>query len=58
MPESIKSINISENLIGPTGFFGILPLLNSKKYSTLRSLNLENNNITDLGLNPILKGIF
>ncbi|EGR27628.1 leucine rich repeat protein [Ichthyophthirius multifiliis] len=58
LPETIKSINISNNLIGPTGFFGIMPLLNSKKYNTLRSLNLENNNLSDLGLMPILKGIY
>ena len=58
MPASINCINISNNVIGPTGYFAVLPLLNSKKYTALRSLNLENNCLSDLGLIPLLRSIY
>lgn len=58
LSESIQSIDLSNNNIGPTGTRGLIPLFDSKKYSFLRKLNLENNNIADLGLNTIIPSIF
>lgn len=57
MPRSIVSINLSENSIGPGGVSGIIPLFDSKKFSLLHKLNIENNHISDSGLKIILPSI-
>ncbi|KAL4432711.1 hypothetical protein ABPG74_011532 [Tetrahymena malaccensis] len=58
LPESIHSIDFSNNNIGAEGTRGLIPLFDSKKFNQLRKLNLENNNITDIGLKVVIPHIF
>ncbi|KAL4479127.1 hypothetical protein ABPG72_008957 [Tetrahymena utriculariae] len=58
LPESIHSIDFSNNNIGAEGTRGLIPLFDSKKFNQLRKLNLENNNITDIGLKAIIPHVF
>lgn len=56
--DRIHTIDLSNNSLGPRGTKGLIPLFDSKRYANLRKLNLENNNITDNGLNVIIPSIF
>ncbi|KAL4468589.1 hypothetical protein ABPG74_005092 [Tetrahymena malaccensis] len=58
LPISIQEINLEQNRLGSHDLsFALTPLLQSRNYPYLKSLNIENNKIGDLGFHSILSSL-
>ncbi|EAR90532.2 hypothetical protein TTHERM_00120780 (macronuclear) [Tetrahymena thermophila SB210] len=58
LPISIQEINLEQNRLGSHDLsFALTPLLQSRNYPFLKSLNIENNKIGDLGFHSILSSL-
>lgn len=53
----ITKVNLDKNSLGPSCAHGIVPLLDTKVFVNLRVLSLENNNLSDLGLNCLVQAL-
>ncbi|KAL4496016.1 hypothetical protein ABPG72_015438 [Tetrahymena utriculariae] len=58
LPISIQEINLEQNRLGSHDLsFALTPLLQPRNYPCLKSLNIENNKIGDLGFHSILSSL-